>query len=69
MVIDAVQKFDERRWRNQLLNISNEFVDGCMDLNTYIEEMYFLGFDNILTQKYAQENNLGVKGSEIVSGC
>jgi len=58
MVIDAVQVFEERQWRNQLHGVATEFVDGSMDLNTFIEEMYFLGFDNILTQKYARENNL-----------
>lgn len=51
MIIDAVARFEERLWRNQLHSVATDFVDGNMDLDSFIVEMYYLGFDNVLTQK------------------
>lgn len=51
MIIDAVARFEERQWRNQLHSVTTEFVDGNIDLDSFVVEMYYLGFDNVLTQK------------------
>lgn len=54
MVIDAEDRFLERQWRNELQSTATGFVDGDIDLDSFIAEMYYLGFDNVLTRKVSE---------------
>ena len=35
MVIDARQKFEERRWKNQLEEVVDEFMKDELDLDSF----------------------------------
>lgn len=55
MLIDATRKFEERQWQNQLLSAANQFVEGDMNLDSFVEKMHELGFDNVLTKGRAND--------------